>query len=125
VLHRSGPTGAAVADEAGRLVVPLLVKQVERVLERGGRTAVVLGRQEYEGVESIYLFRPGDCVRLAVFIHRRGHGLVQDRQIKIRDVDDLIDRVAALPGNGLDPVRYVQRLATWTSASDDDAYLEH
>ena len=69
VLHRARPAGAAVADEAGRLVVPLGVQEIDRVLERAGGAVVVLGRHEDVAVEGSDLRRPRLRVLLGVLAH--------------------------------------------------------
>ena len=51
LLDRARPAGAAVADEAGRLVVPLAEQKIDRVLERAGNAMIVLGRDEDIAVE--------------------------------------------------------------------------
>ncbi len=49
---------AAVADEAGRLVVPFGKQKIDRVLERAGNSVIVLGRDENVTVEVVDLSGP-------------------------------------------------------------------
>src|SRR5207253_6062378 len=58
LLDRACSTGAAVANEAGRLVVPLGKQKIDRVLERAGGSMVVLGRDENVGIETVDLSGP-------------------------------------------------------------------
>src|SRR4028118_1574947 len=58
VLDRAGATVGAVADETGRLVGPLAVQVVDRVLEGSGGGTVVLGCDEDVAVKPGHLLRP-------------------------------------------------------------------
>ena len=69
LLDRARSAGAAVADEASRLVVPLGEQEIDRVLERAGDAMVVLGRDEDIAVERADLRGPCFGVRLAVLPH--------------------------------------------------------
>jgi hypothetical protein len=55
-----------VAHEAGGLVVPLAIEEIERVLQRGRDAVVVLGRHKDVPVERRDLLGPRSCVRLRV-----------------------------------------------------------
>src|SRR2546430_5092566 len=70
VFDCPGAARAAVADETGRLVVPLLVEVVDRVLQRARRGMVVLGRHENERVERCDL--GGPCLRVIVRVMAEG-----------------------------------------------------
>src|SRR5216110_485529 len=58
--------GAAVANEASRLVVPLGKQKIDPVLERAGDSIVVLGRDENVGIETFDLSGPYSGMRLTV-----------------------------------------------------------
>lgn len=62
--HRTCPSRAAVADEACRLVVPLLIQEIDGALEGAGNAVVSFWRHENEDVEGYDLNRPGVSVRL-------------------------------------------------------------
>jgi hypothetical protein len=62
VFDGSDASRASVADETRRLVVPLVVEVVDRVLQRSRRGMVVLGRHEDERIEGCDL---GRFVRLS------------------------------------------------------------
>jgi len=69
LLDRARSAGAAVADEASRLVVPLGEQKIDRVLERAGDSMVVLGRDEDVGVKRADLGGPYDAILLTNFLH--------------------------------------------------------
>jgi two-component system nitrogen regulation response regulator GlnG len=125
VLDRARTTGAAVADEAGGLVVPLAVQEIDRVLQRGRSGVVVLRRHEDEGIETRDLRRPDLGVRLAVLAQRRRQRLVEQRQLEVGDVDQLELRVAAPGSDAEHPFRHRLGLAARSRAADDDTDLEH
>src|SRR5258705_11949155 len=50
-LYRAYPRCAAVADEASRLVDPLVVEEINGILERSRSPVIVFGRHEDVGVE--------------------------------------------------------------------------
>ena len=54
---------------------------------------------------------PGLRVRFRILALRRRHGLVQQRQVEVGDVDQFVDRVAAHAGNVHHPVGHGRRLA--------------
>ena len=64
MLDRARSAGAAVANKASRLVVPLGEQKIDRVLERARSAMVVLGRDENVGVETADLGGPRFGVRL-------------------------------------------------------------
>src|SRR2546430_16015680 len=88
-MDRVGSTGAAVADEASRVVVPLGEQKIDRVLERARDSMVILGRDENEAIKRTDLSGPRFGVRLTVLPHYWWHWLVQKRQGEILDVDEL------------------------------------
>src|SRR6266404_6146536 len=66
LLDPARSAGAAVANEASRLVVPVDKEKIDRVLERAGNAMVVLGRDEDVGVERADLGGPYFGVRFTV-----------------------------------------------------------
>jgi len=88
LLDRARATGAAIAHEAGRLVVPLAVQKIDRVLERAGNSMVVLGRDENVGIETADLSSPCFGVRLTLLPHYWRHRLVEKRQVEVFDVNE-------------------------------------
>ena len=88
--------GAAVADEASRLVVPLAEQKIDRVLECAGNAMVVLRRDEEIAVERAHLGGPYFGVRLTVLPHYRRHWFIEERQVEVFDVHEFELGVAAL-----------------------------
>lgn len=125
VLHGAGAAGAAVADEADGLVGPLGVQEVDGVLQGAGHGAVVLRGDDDEAVEGRDLLRPGVGVRLGVLAHRRGVGLVEQRELVVEQVDDFEVGVGALGGGLVDPAGDGLAVPSRAGASDDDADLGH
>ena len=66
LLDGTRSAGAAVADEASRLVVPLGEQKIDRVLKGAGGSMVVLGRDENVAIETVDLSGPYFGVRLTV-----------------------------------------------------------
>src|SRR6266576_385372 len=97
---------AAVADEAGRLVVPFCEQKIDRVLESARDSMIVLGRYENIGIEIVDLGGPGFCVRLTILSHGRRHRLVEERQVEIFDVYKFELSIAAFFRDCVDPLRY-------------------
>ena len=58
LLDRACSARAAVADEAGRLIVPLAEQKIDRILERAGDAVIVFGRDEDVAVEMSRFWRP-------------------------------------------------------------------
>jgi hypothetical protein len=106
LLDRARSTGAAVADEASRLVVPLGEQKIDGVLERAGDAMVVLGRDENVGIERTNFRGPRFGVRLTVLPHYWWYRLVEKRQVEILDVYEFELSVAALFRDFIDPLRY-------------------
>lgn len=104
VLDGSGATDAAVADEAGGLVVPLLVEEVDGVLQGAGGGVVVLGSDEDVAVEGGDLLGPGLGVGLGVLAERGGCDLVEVGELEVGDVDELVLGVRTLLGDVVDPL---------------------
>jgi hypothetical protein len=125
VFHRSCPARAAVADEPGRLVVPLGEEEIDRVLERAADAVVVLRRHEDVAVEGSDLRRPLLRVLLGVLTLRRRHRLVEQRQVEIPDVHQLELGIGPLPREIVSPPRDGLADAPGTCASNDDCELEH
>src|SRR3989454_10388813 len=77
---RAPPAGAAVADEASGLVVPLAEQKIKRVFERAGHAMIILRRDEDIAVEGADLGGPRFGVRLTVLPHDGRHRLVGEGQ---------------------------------------------
>ena len=120
VFDRSRPADGAIAHEAGRLVVPLGVQVIDGVLQRGGGAVVVFGRHEHVPVEGRDLRGPPLGVRMAVAAERRRNRLIQQRQLVVRDVDQLEAGVSTLRGKLECPARYRDVVAAGTGASGND-----
>lgn len=125
LLDRARSAGAAVANEATGLVIPLSKQKIDRVLERAGGSMVVLGRDENVGIENGDL--SGSCfgVRLTVLPHYWWRRLVQQRQVEIFDVHEFELGVAALLRDLIDPLRYRLAISTRARASENDCNLYH
>src|SRR5215469_10699515 len=80
---------AAVADHAIGLVQPLLVEEVDRVLQHGVVAVVVLGDHEDIGVGPIDPRAPLLAVLVLVVAEPRLAGLVKERQVDLGEVNDL------------------------------------
>src|SRR6266446_1362662 len=125
LLDGARSADAAVADEAGRLVVPFGKQKIDRVLERAGNSVVVLGRDENVGVETVDLSGPRFCMRLTVLTHDRWRRLVQKRQVEILDVHEFELGVAALLCDFVNPFSHGLAVATRPRASENDSDLYH
>jgi hypothetical protein len=125
VLDRAGAADAAVADETGRLVVPLGEEEVDRVLQRAGGRVVVLRGDEDEAVEGVDLLGPGQGVRLGVLTHRRRDGLVEVREVEVQEVDELVLGVGALLGDVENPLGDGFAVTARAGAAEDDRDLGH
>ena len=125
LLHRARAAHAAVGDEPGRLVVPLRVHEVERVLEGRARPVVVLGRHEHVAVEARHARGPALRVGLGVLPHRGRDGLVEERQALLLQVHQLELGVGALPREVQHPARHRLSLSARAGAADDDRELHH
>src|SRR5580693_350061 len=124
-FHGARPAIAAIADESDGLVVPFAVQEVDRILERGGRPMIVLGRHEDEAVELLDLCSPGLGVRLAVLTHGCRDRLIEQGQIEILYVHDFERGIAALARDVIDPARDGLRLSARPRASNDDGDFQH
>ena len=58
MLDGARTAGAAIADEAGGLVVPLGKQKINRVLQRAGDAMIILRRDEDKAVKRTDLRRP-------------------------------------------------------------------
>src|SRR5690606_41842763 len=67
VLHRAGSQEASPAHECGGFVVPLIIEEVDRILQRPGGCPVVLRGAEDEAVEGSDLLRPFLRMILRIF----------------------------------------------------------
>src|SRR6266849_6186774 len=117
MLDRARPAGAAVADEASRLVVPLTEQKINRVLERAGDAMIILGRDEDKTIERTDLRGPRFGVRLTVLPHDGRHRLVEERQFELR--------VATLLRDFVNPFGHGLAVATGPRASEDDSNSKH
>src|SRR5690606_26216708 len=123
--HRADTATGAVADESGGLVVPLGVQVVERVLQRSGEGVVVLGDHEHEAVVGVDRGGPVLGVRVGVLAHDRGHGLVQERQVDLGQVDEVHGGLSGRHGRVFrggfdDPVGDEGAPTAGTGAAGDD-----
>src|SRR2546426_2127552 len=85
---RAPPAGAAVADEASGLVVPLAEQKINRVFERAGHAMIILRRDEDIAIKRTDLGGPRLGVRLTVLPHDGRHRLVEERQVEVFDVHE-------------------------------------
>src|SRR6478609_9588020 len=122
---RARSAGAAVADEASRLVVPLGEQKIDRVLERAGDSMVVLGRDEDVGVKRADLGSPRFGVRLTVLPHYWWRRLVEKGQVEIFDVHEFELRVAALLRDFVNPFSHGLAISARARASNNDGNLKH
>src|SRR6266849_2800310 len=125
MLDRARPAGAAVADEASRLVVPLTEQKINRVLERAGDAMIILGRDEDKTIERTDLRGPRFGVRLTVLPHDGRHRLVEERQVEVLNVHEFELGVGALFCDFVDPFGDGLAVATRPRASEDDSNSKH
>src|SRR6266567_2393965 len=125
LLDRARSTGAAVADEASRLVVTLGEQKIDRVLERAGNAMVVLGRDENVGVKRGDFGGPYFGVRFTILPHYWWHRLVEERQVEVFDVHELELGVSTLLCDFVNPFSHGLAVATGPRASNDDGNLKH
>ena len=125
LLDGARSTGAAVADEASRLVTPFCKQKINRVLERARSSMVVLRRNENVGIETADLGGPYFGVRLTVLAHYGRHGLVEKRQVEIFDVYEFELGVGTLLSDFVNPLSHGLAVATGPRASDDDCNSNH
>lgn len=126
LLDCSNAAVDAVADGAGRLVLPFDVEMVESVLEGTGERVVVLGRHEHETVEPRNELRPGPRGGAGVVVaHRSSHRLAQMGEIVVREIDDV--DVHVLPARGVcaDPLGDRRSLTAGSGGADDDGDADH
>src|SRR5204863_9338235 len=114
------PSGAAIADEASRLVVPLGEQKIDRVLERAGDAMIVFGRNEDIAIKRADLGGPRFGVRFTVLPHAGWHRLVEERQVEVFDVHEFELGVATLMGDFVNPFGYGLPLATGSCTADDN-----
>src|SRR6266478_4432819 len=125
MLHRACPRCAAVADESRRLVDPLVVEEINGILERARRPVVVFGRHEDVGVEGGDLRRPLLGVLMGVLAHHRRHRLIEEWQVEVFDVHKFKIGVAPLLRNVVNPFGHGLALAAGPRASEDDGNPYH
>jgi hypothetical protein len=126
LLDGAGTGGhAAVGDEAGRLVPPLAVQEVDGVLERRGVAVVVLGRHEDHRVGPVDDRAPVLGVLLGVLLEPWVVRLVEQRQPDLSQVGDLDVEPGVGPGPVGEP--FGDRLAGAAGAgrADDDRERGH
>src|SRR6266516_4088532 len=114
------PAGAAVADEASRLVVPLAEQKINRVFERAGHAMIILRRDEDTAIKRTDLGGPCFGVRLTVLPHDGRHRLVEERQVEVFNVHEFELGVGALFRDFVDPFGNGLAVATGPRAPDDD-----
>lgn len=130
VLNGSGAAVEAIADEPGRLVVPLGEQEVDSVLQRRGHGVVVLGRHEHEPVEGGDRLSPPLGVRVLVVADGGGQRFVEQGQFVVGQVDDLEGGLPTVVGSMvgrhlMDPAGYEFCSPARTGASDDDGDPGH
>src|SRR5918992_3573144 len=111
---------AAVGDERDRLVVPLRVEVVERVLERRRIAVVVLRRDEHVAVERADRRRPAQRRLRAVLAARRHDRVPVPRQVPLEQIDQLAADVVALARDRLEPRCDPAAAPPVARAGDDD-----
>ncbi len=118
VLDRAQPAGEpAVGDEGDRLAAPLLVGQVDGLLQRGRSAVVVLRRDDHEGVSPVESRPVGDEVLIRA-------GWDHCRQGLLGQVDEVCVEVGALGEHGHEPVGHGAAAATFPRAAHDDGESE-
>src|SRR5258708_3447277 len=83
MLNRARTAGAAIADEAGGLVVPLSEQKIDRVLECTRDAVIILGGDEDVAVEGADLGGPRFGMRFTVLPQGRRYRLVEKRQVEV------------------------------------------
>src|SRR5438876_11479516 len=119
------PPGAAVGDEADRLVVPLGVQVVDGVLEHARGAVVVLGCDDDEAVERGDLRRPLPGVLVLVLAERRGQRFVQVRERVVAQVEEFEVGVVAARGSLQHPAGDLLAVAVGAGAAQDDPDSAH
>src|SRR5436190_16105299 len=125
MLDRPRPAGAAVADEASGLVVPLAEQKINRVFERAGQSMIILRRDEDIASKRTDLGGPRFGVRLTVLPHDGRHRLVEERQVEVFDVHEFELGVGALFRDFVDPFGDGLAVAPRPRASHDDGNSKH
>jgi len=96
VLARARAAGTySVAYEPGGLVVPLTVEKIDRILQSGGDTMVVLGGDEHVAIERGDLVSPLPRMRLRVLSERWRQRFIEQREPVVGDVYELEYRTAS------------------------------
>jgi hypothetical protein len=85
------------------LVVPLAVHVVEGVQQRRGGAVVELGGDEHEPIEAGDGGSPVLRVLVLVTAGEGGNGLIEQREVRVFEVDDFVGRRAAAGGLFVDP----------------------
>src|ERR1700683_3182330 len=78
VLHRPDTTCTTISDESRRLVIPFVIKEIDRVLQCRRSRMVVFRGDEYVGVERGDFLAPALCVVLSVLMHDGGHRFIEE-----------------------------------------------
>ena len=126
LLNRPCPGGdSAVGDEAHRLVAPLVMQVVDRVLQRGRIAVVVLRGDEDDGISSVNDGAPGMRVVLGVLTQPGMFGLVEEWQGELRQIDHLQVKAAVLGRLVGEPAGDRQPDAARAGAGDDDQQGGH
>ena len=116
---------AAVGDEPQRLVAPLVVQEVQRVLQGRGIGVVVLGGDEDEGVRRIHPRAPAAGVVAGVAAQAGVVGLVVEREGQVGEVDDLDVEGPDVAGAGGEPTADGPAHAAGAGGGDDDEQAGH
>src|SRR5439155_23550951 len=125
LLDRPRPAGAAVADEASGLVVPLAEQKINRVFERAGHAMIILRRDEDIAIKRTDLGGPRLGVRLTVLPHDGRHRLVEERQVEVFDVHEFEISVLALLCDFVNPFGHGFAVAPRPRASENDSNSKH
>src|SRR5690606_2018268 len=125
VLHRPGTTCTAIAHKTGGLVIPLRIEIIQGVFESARGAVAVFRRDEYIGVEAGDFVGPGFGVGLAVLTHGRWHGLIQQGQVEILDVQLPELRIGTLLRVLVGPLGDCFAVTSGTGTSKDNGDPDH
>src|ERR1700719_2772908 len=86
---------------------------------------VVFGGDKNVGVEGGDFLAPSVRVCLGVLVHRGWHGLIEERQLVIFNVDDFKLRVLAAFQDVVHPLCNRPGFPSWSRAANDDSNFQH
>jgi len=125
MLDRARPANTAVANEPSRFVVPLGEQKIDRVLQRAGRSMVVLWRDEDIAIERTNLRSPCFSMRFTVCPIEGGTGSSRSGRLKSLMSTSSNSSVAALFRDFVDPFRDGFTVSIRARASENDCDLYH